>query len=404
MSEWKKISMKYERNRLIRQWIGFLIILIGLGVISWPFITGYFHGKKQDKAYDEVRTQIEKLLKEVKSEEEVTSEAMSETETEMTTEEESETESEEESESESESESEAETVNFRAPYENVSEGDLNDLRRLCRDYNQYLIDTNQVGMNSLASTEVFDIDTRNFGFTSNVIGTVWVPRLDIKLALYLGCSPEQMLLGFAAFGKSSIPMSEGESLHTAIAGHRGASGTPVLRDVQQIQIGDPIYIETPWEKLTYRVCDLIIVPRNNNEWCKIQPGRNMISLMTCHPYGQNYQRYIVFAELAEAAGIDEDAFPTEEEAAKEAEETKDDAPREIMQEDEKGNRSIVKVDTTSIDPTAEEYRDSSISNLMILADSKLKIVMYVVGGFAAIVFIWLLISTMNYRRRRKEED
>lgn len=398
------MRLRYERNRLIRQWIGFVIILAGFCVISFPFIKGYFTGKEQNaalllatKQMEELKERGEILASDEKKKNQETKEKIEREKKDKLEKEEKAKKRKSESKSESESESETVSPSDGASISDyvTSEGSaLESLLAVCKKYNENLVSSRQAGMNSLASTEYFDINTRNFGFTDNVIGTLWIPRLEIKLALYLGANHENMARGGAVFGKSSVPLGSG-SVNTAIAGHRGWRGTAMFRDIQQIQMGDPIYIETPWEKLVYRVCELRIVPKDNNDWCKIQPGRNLITLMTCHPYTQNYQRYIVFGELSD------EPYPTETDAKAEALRTKDTKPREVIEMDAKGNEKLIFVDTTSIDPTGEEY-GGSMSNLMILADSQLRIVMYVVGGFAIVIFIWLIYKTVKYQNMKKE--
>ena len=91
-----------------------------------------------------------------------------------------------------------------------------------------------------------------------MIAALWVPRLDLDLPVYLGASTENMARGGALLGQTSMPLG-GANTNTVIAAHRGYYGAEMLRNVQQIQIGDKITLTTPWETLTYRVCELKII-------------------------------------------------------------------------------------------------------------------------------------------------
>lgn len=380
-----------KKNRLIRQWIGFFIIFAGFCVISWPFVTGFLEGKKQDQACEQAIEEMSKL-QQAGSQDPAEKDSDSDTESKKNEAKDIKGTVEKTDDVQDEVQNDMYHQNL-GNFNFASGSQLESLYYACRDYNLSLIDNKQRGMNSLVSTEYFDLDTRAYGFSDNVIGTLWVPRLGVKLALYLGANVANMARGGAVFGKSSVPM-RGMSANTAIAGHRGWSGTPMFRDIQAIQMGDPVYIETPWDRLTYRVCEIKIVPKNDNNWCLIQPGRNLVTLMTCHPYSQNYQRYIVFAELTD------EPVPEYEEVRVLMEKTKTEEPRKVVEVDEDGNETIIEIDTSSIDPTGEEY-GGNLSNLMILADSRLRIVMYVVGGFTLIIFLWLMSGTIRYCRRRK---
>ena len=104
-----------------------------------------------------------------------------------------------------------------------------------------------------------------------------------------------MAKGAALLGETSMPLGETNS-NTVIAAHRGWKGIPMFQNIQQIQLGDKIQITTPWDVLIYRVCDLKIISPDDSREIFIQEGRELVTLLTCHPYTHNYQRYLVFAE------------------------------------------------------------------------------------------------------------
>ena len=66
-----------------------------------------------------------------------------------------------------------------------------------------------------------------------------------------------------------------------IAAHRGYYGAEMLRNVQQIQVGDKIQLTTPWETLIYRVSELKIIDPSDINAVLIQPGRDLLTLSTC---------------------------------------------------------------------------------------------------------------------------
>lgn len=168
-------------------------------------------------------------------------------------------------------------------------------------YNRKLVAQGQNGMNTIDDLQTFEVNAQKYGYKDNVVGTISIPRLSVEVPLYLGATREHMASGFAVFGMTSIPLGLGEE-NVAIAGHRGWRGAAMLRDVQMLMMGDPIHITTPWASLTYIVSGIEIVTPTNANWCKLKPGKTMISLMTCHPYGQHSQRYIVYAELQKDEG------------------------------------------------------------------------------------------------------
>ena len=54
-----------------------------------------------------------------------------------------------------------------------------------------------------------------------------------------------------------------------------------------------------WEELTYRVSEIKIIYPNEVEEILIQSGRELLTLLTCHPYASGgKQRYLVICERA----------------------------------------------------------------------------------------------------------
>ena len=80
-----------------------------------------------------------------------------------------------------------------------------------------------------------------------------------------------------------------------IAAHRGYEGIPYFREIEKLKVGDRVIIKNPWEKLTYRVEEIKIIQPDDSNQIKIQKGKDMVTLLTCHPYrGHGRYRYVVY--------------------------------------------------------------------------------------------------------------
>lgn len=122
-------------------------------------------------------------------------------------------------------------------------------------YNQQLFAQGQSGLKDPFAYETPAFDLTGCGLPDDVIAALWIPRLDLELPVYLGANTANMARGGALLGQTSMPLG-GENTNTVIAAHRGYYGAEMLRNVQQIQIGDKITMTTPWDTLVYRVCEL----------------------------------------------------------------------------------------------------------------------------------------------------
>jgi sortase A len=105
-----------------------------------------------------------------------------------------------------------------------------------------------------------------------------------------------MAKGAAHLSQTSLPVG-GMNTNCVIAGHRGYSGAAFFRYVPELKPGDEVIISNLWETMTYVVTETKIIMPNEVDQILIQEGRDMITLLTCHPYASGgKQRYLVFCD------------------------------------------------------------------------------------------------------------
>ena len=163
-------------------------------------------------------------------------------------------------------------------------------------YNARIYVNRQEGLNSRSAYAVSHFDLGSYGLSSEVFGVIRIPAMDLEMPLYLGASDANMANGAAVLAQTSIPIG-GESTNAVIAGHRGWNGYKYFMDIELLQPGDEVTITNLWETLTYAVVEIKIVSPDDVDAILIQPGKDMITLLTCHPpnSGGRY-RYLVYCE------------------------------------------------------------------------------------------------------------
>lgn len=177
-------------------------------------------------------------------------------------------------------------------YEDVSEKDT--LKQAFIDYNQMLYEEGQNIVDTF-SYQVEEFNLREYGYSENIVAYIDVPKMNITLPIYLGATDTNLNKGAALLSKTSIPIG-GINSNSVIAAHRGLISSDMFRNIQKLKIGDDIKITNQWEELTYKVCDIKIIDSDDIDSILIQENRDLITLITCHPYRENYQRYVVYAE------------------------------------------------------------------------------------------------------------
>lgn len=169
------------------------------------------------------------------------------------------------------------------------------LKEDLQSYNEQLYQEKQAGFKDAFSYEDSCFDLSEYGLEENMIGILWIPRMEVELPVYLGATKENMKKGGTLLGQTSMPVG-GENTNTVIAAHRGGGSTPMFRNIQLLQLGDKVQITTPFDTLIYRVSEIQIILPNETNKVLIQEGRDLLTLVTCHPYTKNTHRYVVIAE------------------------------------------------------------------------------------------------------------
>ncbi len=128
-----------------------------------------------------------------------------------------------------------------------------------------------------------------------IFGAIEIPKLELLIPIYLGASDEILSKGIGQVEGSSIPIG-GESTHTVLAGHRGMGTKEMFRNIDRLENGDVFYIHTMSETLAYRVENQNVIYPHETESLEIREGKDLATLLTCHPYRHNYQRLLIQGE------------------------------------------------------------------------------------------------------------
>ncbi len=165
-------------------------------------------------------------------------------------------------------------------------------------YNEALYASGQTSLRDVWSYEENPLD---IPLADDLFGYVEIPAMALELPLYLGASTEHMSKGAAVLGQSSMPVG-GENTNCVIAGHRGYQGIPFFREIERLREGDTVLIHGPWETLEYTVSEILVIQPSDIDAVRIQPGQDMVTLMTCHPYmSHGKYRYLVYCHRSGTA-------------------------------------------------------------------------------------------------------
>ena len=163
-------------------------------------------------------------------------------------------------------------------------------------YNQRIYVERQSGLVDLEACEAPAADLTTYGIEDEIIGVLEIPAMELAMSVYLGASDAHLAAGAAVLGNTSAPIG-GDNTNCVIAGHRGWCGADYFRHIDRLQVGDTVTLTNLWETLTYTVADIQIIQPHEVDKIKIQSDRDLLALVTCHPYASGgRQRYVVYCE------------------------------------------------------------------------------------------------------------
>ena len=145
------------------------------------------------------------------------------------------------------------------------------------------------------------------GDTEGLMARVKIPAINVDLPIYHGTSETVLEHGVGHLEGTALPVG-GPSTHSVLTGHRGLATSELFTNLDRVAVGDTFTIEVFGDVLSYRVVETLVVDPADTESLLIQPGKDLLTLVTCTPLGINSHRILVTGErLAPTPQADLDA-------------------------------------------------------------------------------------------------
>ena len=191
---------------------------------------------------------------------------------------------------------ELDIIVFPTMPEETEKREHQDLWDAMSAYNENIYAEGQSGLSTSYAYQVPSFNLKNYGLPDEKFGVISIPKLELDMPLYLGANYDNMAAGAAVLTQTSVPIG-GANPNAVIAGNRGWGGASYFRYVPDLTVGDEVIITNLWETLTYKVVETKIIDPHEVEEILIQSDRDMITLLTCHPYASGgKQRYVIYCE------------------------------------------------------------------------------------------------------------
>lgn len=124
------------------------------------------------------------------------------------------------------------------------------------------------------------------------MGALSIPVIDSKLPVYHGTETETLHNGVGHLYGSALPVG-GEGTHSILTAHTGLTTATLFDRLDEVEVGDAFYLDVMGEILKYEVDQITtVLPEEISD---VQPveGEDLVTLVTCTPYGVNTHRLLV---------------------------------------------------------------------------------------------------------------
>lgn len=125
-----------------------------------------------------------------------------------------------------------------------------------------------------------------------VMGSIRIPKIHVNLPIYHGCGDDVLQKGAGHIEQTHLPIG-GESTHCILSGHRGLPHAEMFTRLDELEAGDQFYISVLDAVLAYEVDQINVVLPEDLEKIAAVDGEDLVTLVTCTPYGVNTHRLLV---------------------------------------------------------------------------------------------------------------
>ena len=167
-------------------------------------------------------------------------------------------------------------------------------RKKAEDYNEALLPCVLPDSFALAESSGVDPVYMNTLIIAGdeMMGSVEIPKINIKIPIYHTTEEDVLNKGAGHLEGSSLPVG-GANTHAVISAHRGLPSASLFTDLDQMKVGDHFLLHVLDETLCYEVDKISVVKPEDTSALAVEDGQDLVTLLTCTPYGVNTERLLV---------------------------------------------------------------------------------------------------------------
>ena len=125
-----------------------------------------------------------------------------------------------------------------------------------------------------------------------VMAYVDIPKINVYLPVQHGTGAETLEKSVGHVVGTSLPVG-GSSTHAVLSAHSGMASAKLFSDIDQLELGDKFFVHVLGDTLAYEVDSINTVVPTDMSLLQIEEGKDLVTLVTCTPFGINTHRLLV---------------------------------------------------------------------------------------------------------------
>lgn len=128
--------------------------------------------------------------------------------------------------------------------------------------------------------------------TNATIAQLTIPKIHLSLPVFNHTTDWLLQFGACLLDGTSYPTG-GKNTHAVISAHRGVPNAELFTRLPELKKGDKFFIKIGNRHLAYQVFKRQVIKPTDFKPLKIVPGQDLVTLMTCTPYMINSHRLLI---------------------------------------------------------------------------------------------------------------
>ena len=178
---------------------------------------------------------------------------------------------------------------YTAAIADADDAELTAQRQAAEQYNAMLSGTAAITEGGASAPPLAYAQQLTVG---GVMCYIDIPKINVYLPVQHGTDAETLERAVGHVVGTSLPVG-GSNTHAVLSAHSGMASSKLFSDIDQLAEGDTFYIHVLGDTLAYKVDAIHTVLPTDTSLLQIADGKDLVTLVTCTPFGINTHRLLV---------------------------------------------------------------------------------------------------------------